>query len=34
LRFVPVEKLNEEGYGEYLSLFQSQQQQQAQQQKP
>jgi methionine-R-sulfoxide reductase len=26
LRFVPVEKLKEEGYGEYLSLFQSQQQ--------
>jgi len=24
LRFVPVEKLKEEGYGEYLSLFQSQ----------
>jgi len=38
LRFVPVEKLNEEGYGEYLSLFQPQalpqQQQQGQQQKP
>src|SRR4051794_21831299 len=36
LRFVPVEKLKEEGYGEYLSLFQpqQQQQQQAQQQKP
>jgi hypothetical protein len=27
LRFVPAEKLKEEGYGEYLSLFQSQQQQ-------
>jgi methionine-R-sulfoxide reductase len=26
LRFVPVEKLKEEGYGQYLSLFQSQQQ--------
>jgi len=26
LRFVPVEKLKEEGYGEYLSLFQPQQQ--------
>jgi len=26
LRFVPVEKLKEEGYGEYLALFQSQQQ--------
>src|SRR5881409_3377586 len=26
LRFIPVEKLKEEGYGEYLSLFQSQQQ--------
>jgi methionine-R-sulfoxide reductase len=25
LRFIPVEKLKEEGYGEYLSLFQSQQ---------
>jgi methionine-R-sulfoxide reductase len=23
LRFIPVEKLKEEGYGEYLSLFQS-----------
>src|SRR5215831_1741803 len=32
LRFVPVEKLKEEGYGEYLSLFQSQQQTQSQQQ--
>jgi methionine-R-sulfoxide reductase len=28
LRFVPVDKLKEEGYGEYLSLFQPQQQQQ------
>jgi methionine-R-sulfoxide reductase len=36
LRFVPVEKLKEEGYAEYLSLFQPQpqQQQQGQQQKP
>jgi methionine-R-sulfoxide reductase len=25
LRFIPVEKLKQEGYGEYLSLFQSQQ---------
>ncbi len=33
LRFVPVEKLKEEGYGEYLALFESQQQQ-GQQQKP
>ena len=24
LRFIPVEKLKEEGYGKYLSLFQSQ----------
>jgi methionine-R-sulfoxide reductase len=32
LRFVPVDKLKEEGYGQYLSLFQSQQSQQAQQQ--
>jgi len=31
LRFVPVEKLKEEGYGEYLSLFQPQQQPQSQQ---
>jgi len=22
LRFIPVEKMKEEGYGEYLSLFQ------------
>jgi len=27
LRFIPVDKLKEEGYGQYLSLFQSQQQQ-------
>ena len=26
LKFIPMEKLKEEGYGEYLSLFQSQQQ--------
>ena len=26
LKFIPVEKLKEEGYGEYVSLFQSQQQ--------
>ena len=32
LRFIPVEKLKEEGYGEYVSLFQSQQQQKQQQQ--
>jgi hypothetical protein len=25
LRFVPAEKLKEEGYGEYVSLFQPQQ---------
>jgi len=25
MRFIPVEKLKEEGYGEYLSLFQPQQ---------
>jgi peptide methionine sulfoxide reductase msrA/msrB len=31
LRFVPVEKLKEEGYGEYLSLFQRQQQTSAEQ---
>jgi methionine-R-sulfoxide reductase len=30
LRFVPVDKLQEEGYGHYLSLFQSQQAQQQQ----
>jgi peptide methionine sulfoxide reductase MsrB len=31
MRFVPVEKLKEEGYGQYLSLFQTPQgQQQAQ----
>jgi hypothetical protein len=23
MRFIPVEKLKEEGYGEYLALFQS-----------
>jgi hypothetical protein len=32
LRFVPVEKLKEEGYGEYLSLFQPQQQKAGEQQ--
>ena len=31
LKFIPVEKLKEEGYGEYLSLFQSQQSGQQQQ---
>jgi methionine-R-sulfoxide reductase len=31
LRFIPTEKLKEEGYGEYLSLFQSQPMQQQQQ---
>ena len=31
LRFIPVDKLKEEGYGQYLSLFQSQQQPQQQQ---
>ncbi len=31
LRFVPVEKLKEEGYAEYLSLFQPQQAAQRQQ---
>ena len=31
LRFVPADKLKEEGYGQYLSLFQSQQAQQQQQ---
>jgi peptide methionine sulfoxide reductase MsrB len=30
LRFIPVEKLKEEGYGQYLSLFQSLQGQQQQ----
>jgi methionine-R-sulfoxide reductase len=25
LRFIPVEKMKEEGYGQYLSVFQSQQ---------
>jgi len=36
LRFIPAEKLKEEGYGEYASLFQPQppQPQQGQQQKP
>src|SRR5256884_1173567 len=37
LKFIPVEKLKEEGYAEYLSLFQPQQapqQQQGQQEKP
>jgi hypothetical protein len=24
MRFIPVEKLEEEGYGEFLSLFESQ----------
>ena len=33
LRFVPVEKLKEEGYGQYLSLFQSPQGQQQQAQR-
>ncbi|HEX4653908.1 MAG TPA: peptide-methionine (R)-S-oxide reductase MsrB [Candidatus Udaeobacter sp.] len=32
LRFVPVDKLQEEGYGQYLSLFESQQSAQQQQQ--
>jgi peptide methionine sulfoxide reductase MsrB len=31
LRFVPAEKLKEEGYGEYVSLFQPQQQPESQQ---
>jgi methionine-R-sulfoxide reductase len=31
LRFIPVDKLKEEGYGQYLSLFQPQQAQQQQQ---
>jgi peptide methionine sulfoxide reductase MsrB len=35
LRFIPAEKLKEEGYGEYASLFQAQPPQQQQpQQKP
>ena len=34
LRFIPVEKLKEEGYGEYLSLFQSPQGKEQQQQQP
>jgi peptide methionine sulfoxide reductase MsrB len=33
LRFVPVEKLKEEGYGQYLSLFQPAQGQQQQAQR-
>jgi methionine-R-sulfoxide reductase len=33
LRFIPVEKLKDEGYGKYLSLFQSQQKQQTSQDK-
>ena len=33
LRFIPVEKLKEEGYGQYLSLFQSPQSQQQQAQR-
>ena len=33
LRFIPVEKLKEEGYGQYLSLFQSPQGQQQQAQR-
>ena len=32
LRFIPVDKLKEEGYGQYLSLFQSQKPQQGTQQ--
>jgi methionine-R-sulfoxide reductase len=32
LRFIPVDKLKEEGYGQYLSLFQSQQTAEQQQQ--
>jgi methionine-R-sulfoxide reductase len=32
LRFIPVEKLKDEGYGQYLSLFQAQQSGQQQQQ--
>jgi methionine-R-sulfoxide reductase len=34
LRFIPVEKLKEEGYGQYLALFQPQQQQGQHQQQP
>jgi len=34
LRFIPVDKLKEEGYGQYLSLFQSPQGQQQQTQGP
>ena len=33
LRFIPVEKLKEEGYGQYLSLFQAPQSQQHQAQR-
>jgi len=33
MRFIPVEKLKEEGYGQYLSLFQSPQGQQQQAQR-
>jgi len=33
LRFIPVEKLKEEGYSQYLSLFQSPQGQQQQAQR-
>jgi methionine-R-sulfoxide reductase len=33
LRFIPLEKLKEEGYGQYLSLFQSPQSQQQQAQR-
>jgi peptide methionine sulfoxide reductase MsrB len=32
LRFIPVDKLKDEGYGQYLSLFESQQQSAQQQQ--
>jgi peptide methionine sulfoxide reductase MsrB len=34
LRFVPAEKLKEEGYGEYLPLFQPQQQTAGEQSQP
>jgi hypothetical protein len=30
MRFIPVEKLKEEGYGQYLALFQASQAQQKQ----
>jgi peptide methionine sulfoxide reductase MsrB len=33
LRFIPVEKLKEEGYGQYLSMFQAPQGQQQQAQR-